>query len=164
MPLKTPDEPAQSRSCLRRQVALGSGVDPAWAYLEIDLATATPRRLWMLLYDGAVRLCRQAMAALDRSDVQSAADMLARARAILRQLQAVLRCRADPALRQALAGLYDQAHRCLIDADFYRRREAVNQAISLLDYQRPAWGDFLDALGGTEVPCPDPAFHGEWIV
>ena len=152
-----------SRSCPRRQIGLGAGVDPAWAYLQADLATATPQRLWMLLYDGAVRLCRQALVAMDQADLAAAAEMLSRARAVFRQLEAALPGQGDPDARRQLAGLYDQAHRCLIDADFYRRRESLSRAISLLDFQRPAWGEFLQAASRQEAASPRAAPRGEWV-
>ena len=59
----------------------------ASAYMATDRAGATPRRLRVMLYDGAIRLCRQGLLALDGGEVTLAADRLARAGRIVEKLR-----------------------------------------------------------------------------
>ena len=123
-----------------------NGSGPAAAYMATELATAPPWRLGVMLYDGAISLCRQAVEALDAGEISLAADRLARARQIMQQLQHTLTETGPEELRERFTELYERAHRRLIEADFYRRREAVTDAISMLSYQRATWGDFVESL------------------
>ena len=135
----------------------------AAAYLRAELATAAPHQLQVLLYDGAIRLCRQAVAALDDGDASAAADRLARVRAILRQLRGVLRCEAASALRQELSELYERTQQRLIEADYYRRREVVSEMISMLSYERPAWTAFVEALCRQGTALEALQSGGDWL-
>jgi len=131
------------------KVAYLPDAGPAGAYLATELVTATPHRLRELLYDGAIRLCRQAVAALDAGDVERSADRFARARCVVQHLQASLGAAdATPASRR-FADLYEQVHRRLLEADFYRKREAANQTILILNCQRPAWRALVAESAGT---------------
>jgi flagellin-specific chaperone FliS len=112
--------------------------DPAAAYRASEYLTATPPRLVELLYDGATALCDQAVSALDAGDLEPAADRLGRARRIFRQLQ----CCIQPAEGREMQRLWEfceEIHGRLIEAEHYRRREAVAEAISLLTFQRGDW-------------------------
>ena len=117
------------------------------AYVAMELATAPPERLQAVLYDAAIRICRQAAEALGAGQVERAAELLGRARTIILHLQAALYARAAPSPPPELAELYEQVHRRLIEADYYRKRETVEESIQLLHHRRPALSAFLDALG-----------------
>lgn len=114
--------------------------------MAAELATAPPRRLQTVLYDEAIRICRQALAALDAGAVERAAEHLGRASTIVLHLQAALQTRAAPDLSRELAELYQQVHRRLIEADYYRKRETLQESIQLLHRCRPALTAFLEAL------------------
>ena len=131
---------------------------PQAAYIATDLATATPQRLRLLLYDGAIRLCREALVALDDGDAKLAADRLRRAMRTVHELRDRVRGDGDCPQRDRFAELYEQVHRRLIEADFYRRREAVSETISLLSLRRLDWGEFARALNqnGAEPGRPRP--------
>ena len=128
------------RLCGREHFAASIGA--ASVYLATELATAAPERLAVLLYDGAIQMCRQALAALDCGDTQLAAGRLGRTMQTVRRLQTSLESGPATPRRQEFADLYEQVHSRLIEADFYRRREAVGESISMLSFQRPAWGEF----------------------
>lgn len=123
-----------------------SASGPAGAYLATEFATAPPRRLAELLYDGAIRLCRQAMEAFDADDPSLAARRLARAGEIVRQLQSYLR--GETGRTEDLAEACGQVRRRLTEAGFYRSRQAIAETLSLLLGRRDAWGAFL--AGGDE--------------
>ena len=135
----------------------------AWAYMSADIAGAGPQRLRMLLYDGAIRLSRQAMAALDDGDVELAADRLARARASIRRLRDSLHADEGRSDRQRFVELYRQVHHRLIEADFYRRREGINETISLLNCGRAAWSEFAQAHCRQTLSSPAEASSKSWV-
>ena len=132
----------------------------ASAYLDTEMAGAPPQRLCILLYDGAISLCRQALAALDAGNAQLAADRLGRARESVQHLQDSLSAPGLPDEHRTFADLYQRVHTRLIEADFYRRREVVRETITLLSRQRPDWQRLTDRL--TTTPCA-PAAERSWV-
>lgn len=126
---------------------------PWWArtYLQTEAATAAPRKLQLMLYDSASRLARRALAALDDGDDRTAADLLLRAGRIVLGLTGPMQSPAAPASCEDFARLYGLVRRRLIEAGYYRRREALHEAIRLLDFYRPAWGAFVCEAGGQYV-------------
>ena len=144
----------------------GGGVffthSPAAAYRASELQTATPRRLAELLYDGAIRLCQQAVEALDDGDFELAGDRLTRARRILGQVQASLEPLGGPDTRRLWRFCEHVAAR-LAEADHYRRRETLTETIDLLACHRPDWAVLTRPDTGVDTACGAPATHNDWI-
>lgn len=133
----------------------------ARAYLATDRAGATPRRLRMLLYDGAIRLCRQGLAALDEGQAALAADRLARAGRIVERLRRDL-IGEDRCERPAhFSRLYEQVARRLVEADFFRRREPVSETIELLSCSREYWEAWSRSQDDTAEAAGAPS--ASWI-
>jgi len=123
----------------------------AEAYQATERATAPPGRLAALLYDAAIRLCRQAIEAFDDDDLALAAERLVRARWTVRRLQTRLETGDGQPIAENLAGTYAEVHRRLIEADFYRSRRAIEQTISMLLERRDAWKTFLDSAASPSA-------------
>ncbi|HUT60845.1 MAG TPA: flagellar export chaperone FliS [Phycisphaerae bacterium] len=134
----------------------------ARAYLETEAATAAPHKLRLMLYDSASRLARRALKALDDGDDRAAADLLLRASRIVLGLVGPLRSAAAPAPCENLARLFGLVRRRLIEAGYYRRREALREAIRLLDFCRPALGALVCEASGPYLgqgSCP----RRDWV-
>ncbi len=144
---------------------LGSGTDPAVAsaYRAADMASATPRRLRVLLYDAAVSLCRQAITALDEGDACLAADRLAKALRTVQQLQGGISGDDTPRCVAQFTDLYDEVRRRLAEADFYRRREPLTETVSLLDRRRIAWRKLAMTLSDNLPADHDQTMSKSWV-
>ena len=59
--------------------------------------------------------------------------------------------------------LYQQVHRDLIEADFYRRREIVREAILLLNDRRPAWSELVRSLDERPEALRVEASARSWV-
>jgi len=129
-------------------------VGVAGAYIATDRAGATPGRLRVLLYDGAIRLCRQGLLALDDGEVALAADRLARAGRIVEQLRRDLLAEARDRRLDRFARLYEQVAHRLVEAGFYKRREPLNETILLLNCRRHDWNALTRSLDGAQSPDP----------
>jgi len=129
---------------------------PASAYEAMALATATPRRLRVLLHEEAIRLCGAALESLDAGQVEAAADHLTRARRIVRQLQCGLG-KAPAGAAGRFEAVYALAHRRLIEADFYRRRQPLAEVLALLSCGRQAWEDLAASSPAPADPPAGPA-------
>jgi flagellar secretion chaperone FliS len=115
---------------------------PAEAYRATQRATAPPRRLAELLYDAAIRLCREALDAFDADDFTRAGERLTRAQEIVHQLQARLGG-APAATAGPLVDTCGQVRCRLVEAGFYRSRQAIEQTLAMLVERRSAWGQDL---------------------
>jgi flagellar protein FliS len=161
------DEMDFLRGSLDGDLVVAGGVffsrGPAAAYRQSEFLTATPRRLAELLYDGAVRSCRQAVEALDEGDCERARERIGRAVQIFRQLQdsvEPLSAAADAEFRRFCRDV----HARLIEADHYRRRETLAEAIALLTDRREDWADLTcEASARGARSGLRAGGHGGWV-
>ena len=136
------------------QLGVTSQSGPAAAYRMSTYLTATPKGLAELLYDAAIHLCERAVFALEEHDRQRAAERLRRARRILRQLHRAVE-QGSPDADEPVTRTFRDARSLLIEGEFYCRREAVDEAVSLLRRHRPDWsatlreGDIRKGLAAT---------------
>jgi flagellar protein FliS len=132
-------------------------------YLRTRVMTATPEQLQMMLYDGAIRFAEQAKAALVAEDYEKSYQSIARVQKILTEMSCGLKHNVLPELCEKLASLYSYVYRKLIDANVQHDAEALEEAITLLRYQRETWAMLLDQLGkqkaavaATKINMPAP--------
>lgn len=116
-------------------------------YLKTRVMTATPEQLQMMLYDGAIRYCEQAVPAIEKRDWEATYIAIGKAQKIVTQLITSLRHDVSPELCKTLAGLYTYIHRKLVDACTKHSMEALNEALKLLRHQRETWAMLMDQLG-----------------
>jgi flagellar protein FliS len=132
-------------------------------YLRTRVLTATPEQLQMMLYDGAIRFAEQARAALGAGDYERSYQMISRVQKILTEMTCGLKYDVLPELCEKLAALYNYVYRRLVDANVGHDVAAIDEALTLLKYQRETWALLLDQLGkqkaaiaATKIDLPAP--------
>ncbi|HEY8491234.1 MAG TPA: flagellar export chaperone FliS [Dehalococcoidia bacterium] len=130
-------------------------------YRRVQLQTATPSELVLMLYDGAVRFLAQAEAAMAGQDIKAAHGAVLRAQAILEELMACLR-QDDNQIGPALMSLYAYMHRRLMEANVRKDAGRVREVRGLLERLRDAWREAVRATAasvqeGTTVALSPPA-------
>ena len=137
--------------------------NPALNYLRTRVMTATPEQLQMMLYDGAIRFAEQAKAALDAGDFEKSYQAISRVQKILTEMSCGLKHDVLPELCEKLSALYSYVYRRLIDANVKHEAAALDEAITLLKYQRETWALLLGQLGkqkaavaATKLAIPGP--------
>lgn len=132
-------------------------------YLRTKVFTATPEQLQLMLYDGAIRFAEQGKAALVQKNYEVSYNALSRAQKIITELQCGLKHDLAPELCGKLAALYNFVFRKLMEANIQHHVEAVDEALSILRYQRETWVLLLDQLGkakagkaATTIDMPAP--------
>jgi len=126
------------------------------AYLRTKVLTANPEQLRLMLYEGAVKFCRQARDALSRKDYEGMYNGLVRAQKIVLELSTSLDHKVDPVLCERLASLYNYVYMRLVDANMERDLAAIDEAIHLIDYERQTWVMLLDQLTEERESGRDP--------
>ena len=132
-------------------------------YFRTRVLTATPEQLQMMLYDGAIRFAEQGRAALEAGDFERSYQMISRVQKILTEMTCGLKHDVLPELCEKLSALYNYVYRRLVDANVGRDMAAIDEALTLLRYQRQTWAMLLDHLGkqkaavaATKIDLPAP--------
>lgn len=126
------------------------------AYLRAKVYSATPEELRLMLLDGALRFARQAREGLATKNYEASYTGFSNARAILLELAQSISPETDETLRAKISGVYMFIYSRLIDANLEKSPAIVDQAISLLEYERETWALYLEKLAGRPAPAtPD---------
>lgn len=123
-------------------------------YLRTKIMTANPMELRLMLFEGAIKFCRQSAEALGRKDFEKMYNALVRAQKIVLELSTSLNHEMDPELCGKLAGLYNYIYRRLVDANMERDVSCINECIDLLDYERQTWILVMNEMRAQEVSEP----------
>ncbi|MFW6060320.1 MAG: flagellar export chaperone FliS [Phycisphaeraceae bacterium] len=108
-------------------------------YLRTKVLTASPQELRLMLYDGALKFCRQAKPALEEKRYEDSYNNLVRVQNIVLELSNSLNHKAAPELCDRLAGLYTYLYRRLVEANVNRDVAIVDEVIELIEYERETW-------------------------
>jgi flagellar secretion chaperone FliS len=136
----------------------------ATEYLRAKVLTATPEQLQMMLYDGAIRFTERGKLALQQNNFEQSYENLSRAQRILLEMNCALRPELAPDLCKNLSGIYMFCYRKVVEANTTRNIEPLDEAISILKYQRETWALLLQQLGKAragnaaarlDMPAPD---------
>ncbi len=134
------------------------------SYLKTKVLTATPEQLQLMLYDGAIRFCEQAKAAIQEKNWEQSYNLITRVQRILVELLCSLKHDINPDLCGKLASLYNYAYRRLIEANIEHDLSALEDAANVLRFQRETWVMLLDKLSrekatkvarNLDLPAPD---------
>jgi flagellar protein FliS len=108
------------------------------AYTASSVLTASPERLVVMLYDGAVRFLRQSAAAMRSQNREAALVGIQRAEAIINQLNTSLdMSQGDVSTRLRSIYLFSKRH--LSEALIERDPDKIDDVIRLLADLREAW-------------------------
>jgi flagellar secretion chaperone FliS len=120
-------------------------------YLRTKVFTATPEQLQLMLYDGAIRFGEQARLALENKQYDQSFELLSRTQKIIAEMTASLKHDVSPELCGKLAALYTYVYRKLIDANVEHTIAPLDEALTILRYQRETWVMLLEQLGKTKA-------------
>src|SRR5258708_24918074 len=114
------------------------------AYAESSVLAASPERLVVMLYDGAIRFLRQAAYAMREGTPEQASDRLARANAILTELNVALDVERGGEVATRLRMIYLFCKRHTADANLKRDPARVDAVVKLLSELRESWAQIAD--------------------
>jgi flagellar protein FliS len=108
------------------------------AYKQQSIMTATPGRLVVMLYDGAIRFLFQAAAAMRESVGATALERLDRGEAIIDHLIATLDMSAGQ-IAERLEGIYVFSKRLLMEARLEKDAGKIDLVRGYLSELRESW-------------------------
>jgi len=134
-------------------------------YLRNAVLTATPERLHLMLYDGAIRFTRQGIEGLQQKKWEEAFNGFSRAQKIVLEMLNSLNYDVDKDLCTRMAGLYNFIYRKLLEASVQRQAASANEALRILEFQRETWVMVIDKIreerSAQSLPPSDDLPDGE---
>ena len=117
--------------------------NPYDKYLENRIATASKEELTLMLYDGALKFCNQAIAALEAKELEKSSELIIRVENIIREFQLTLDRKYE--VTKNLNSLYEYIHRRLVDANVEKNIEILQEMQFLLRELRDMWKTAMTA-------------------
>jgi flagellar secretion chaperone FliS len=133
-------------------------------YLRTKVLTATPEQLQLMLYDGAIRFGEQGRIALQERRFEDSYRLISKVQKIITELSITLKPEVAPEICKKLSALYTFVYKKLIEANVDHTVASLDEALSILRYQRETWAMLLDQLGKKkaaaaatrlDMPAPD---------
>lgn len=113
----------------------------AAAYQGSKINTATPADLSLMLYEGAIKFCNLAIAAIEEKDIQKANTNIIKAEKIIIEFRATLDFKYPVAQHFDL--VYDYVYRRLIEANIKKDKEILEEVLEHLRGMRDTWKEVM---------------------
>lgn len=127
-------------------------------YQRAQIETASPTRLIVLLYDGAIRFCSLAVEAIEKRDLEGQNVYLIKAQRILAELMSALDRKAGGEVAENLFHLYRHMLEQLVNANLYDQAEPIENVVKMLRDLRDTWQE-VDRLT-TQTQGQEPSAPG----
>ena len=124
------------------QYTLARGAE---AYRQAHVQSRSPLELIVMLYDGALRFCRETEEAIAKKDLVAKREALNRVFAILSELQGTLNIEQGGETAASLDSLYTYMINRLTEANLQLKVAPVQEVITLLTGLRDAWAAVAQA-------------------
>lgn len=112
-------------------------------YQHNTVQTASPAKIILMLYDGAIRFCNIAKDAMDENNIEKTNTNLQKAQKIIVQL------RMDLDMKYPIANefdrVYDYIYRRLVEANMQKDKEILEEALKHIKTMRDTWKEVMKA-------------------
>ena len=113
----------------------------AKAYGNNKVNTASPAELTLMLYDGAVKFCNIAVAALEKKDYETTNTNIQKCRNIIVELTSTLNHKYPVA--EDFKRLYDYIFALLVEANMKKDKEILEEVNTHLRSVRDTWKEVM---------------------
>lgn len=113
-------------------------------YQQNQISTASPEQILLMLYDGAVRFTRQAIAGISENNFEKKGHGVTKAMAIIAEFSNSLDHEVGGQIATDLDALYDFMMRELTSANIKNDVEKLNTVETLLMDLRQTWSEAVD--------------------
>ncbi len=116
--------------------------------METGVLAASPNKLTIMLYEGAITACRSAIDHMQNKDIQHKGEMLSKAILIIESgLRLSLDKKVGGEIAESLDNLYAYMSHRLTVANIRNQPDMVNEVIKLLIELKSAW----EAIGEDQI-------------
>lgn len=110
-------------------------------YQKNSVQTASPAKIILMLYDGAIKFCHIAQEAIDANDIEKTNLNIQKAQKIIVQLRVSLDTKYP--VSQEFDKVYDYIYRRLVEANMKKDREILDEALKHIKTMRETWMEVM---------------------
>lgn len=126
----------------------------AKSYKTASIETASPGKIILMLYDGALRFLETAKEGAKEDDEgkrnEAIHNNLSKTADIICELQSSLNMEKGGEFAQTMYGLYDYMHRRIINANIQKDLQLIEDVIIYIKDIRSAWAEMLEKNAQNE--------------
>ena len=111
------------------------------AYAKNKITTASPAELTLMLYDGAIKFCNMAIAAIGNQDVENAHKNIMKVQQIIQEFQATLN--HDYPVAKDFDNVYNYINGRLVQANIKKDTEILQEVLEHLRVMRDTWKEVM---------------------
>ena len=119
--------------------------NPYAQYQNSRILTASPAELTLMLYEGAIKFCNIAVAAIEKKDMQKAHANIMKAERIINHLRITLDMKYPVA--QDFERIYEYLDRRLVYANMKKDTEILEEVLMHLRSVRDTWKEVMRING-----------------
>ena len=116
-------------------------MNAATLYQGTKVNTASPAELTLMLYEGAIKFCNIALAAIENNDVSKAHTNIVKAENIITEFRSTLDFKYPVA--KDFERVYDWIYRRLVEANMHKDAEVLEDATRLIREMRDTWKEVM---------------------
>lgn len=116
-------------------------LNAAQFYQNNSIQTASPAKLTLMLYDGAIKFCNIAKEGLKENNVEKTSNNLIKAQRIITELRGSLDKKYEVSKDFDL--VYDYIYRKLVEANIHKDEEALEEALKYIREMRETWVEVM---------------------
>lgn len=110
-------------------------------YQKNSIQTASPAKLTLMLYDGAVKFCNIAAEAMEAGDIEKTNLNIQKAEKIIIELRTTLDMKYPVAVE--FEKVYDYIYRRLVEANMKKDKEILEEALKHIKTMRDTWKEVM---------------------
>ena len=133
--------------------------NPYAVYSQLDVTTASPLKVVLMLYDGAISFLNKAVQAAKEGDLKNKNLHANSARDIVMELNNALKMEEGGEIARSLRGLYFFMNRHIMQSNWSNDTKGFEEVIQLLGNLKDAWQYVHDHRDGAPETAPR-AFSG----
>lgn len=111
------------------------------AYQRNAIMTATPAELTLMLYEGAIKFCNIALAAIEKKEIEKAHINIKKAQDIITELRVTLDHKYK--VWEDFDRVYDYIYRRLVEANMQKNAEILEDALKYIREMRDTWKEVM---------------------
>ncbi len=122
-------------------MATYNNANAARLYQKNAVNTASPAKLTLMLYDGAVKFCNIALEGFEEKNIEKISNNLIKAEKIIVEFRATLDMKYPVA--KEFDTVYDYVYRRLVEANMKKDKEALEEALRHIKTMRETWKEVM---------------------
>lgn len=113
----------------------------AQMYQQNSVNTASPAKLTLMLYEGAIKFCNIALEAMDEGSIEKTNTNIQKAEKIIVELRVTLDMKYPVA--KEFDTVYDYIYRRLVEANMQKDKEILEEALGHIKTMRDTWKEVM---------------------